>query len=192
MAVHLSDSEYRKSSKALSKPRGIKQKNKAWSDAQKQEALGAYFLTQNLSEVSRQLTIPRDTLKTWTQKDWWKQAYALLEQEDSLRLTKRLRTLAEKSLGLVEDRIEKGEWHYDATSGVASRREIKALDAHKIANDTLKTVTERENKPLHQEASESTQSALNELKVMFEKFAAKNQKAPVVVTDVISMKDWDE
>lgn len=169
------------------KKRALTDTKKHWGDAQKLEAVKCWLLTGNLMSVAAALGIPYVTLKHWRYSKWWAQAVMDLKSENNMKLTARLREIAGKSLDLMQDRLNEGDWIINSKTGKLVRKPVGARDLNVITNTMLSNVDKLEGAP---EREADNKKALDQLTILaqkFEEFAKK--KKPVQVTDVIFVEE---
>jgi len=172
------------------KKRALTDTKKHWGDAQKLEAVKCWLLTGNLMSVAAALGIPYVTLKHWRYSKWWAQAVMDLKSENNMKLTARLREIAGKSLDLMQDRLNEGDWIINSKTGKLVRKPVGARDLNVITNTMLSNVDKLEGAP---EREADNKKALDQLTILaqkFEEFAKK--KKPVQVTDVIFIPENKE
>jgi len=160
---------------------------KSWGDKQKLEAVNTYVvLGGNAQQTAIALQIPQETLRKWTKTTWWKELYDEVKQEDNIVLSHKLQNIVARSLALVEDRLEKGDFFYDQKTGQVVRKEVSLRDAHEVMKSSFQ-MRESIEKPQAAEVEEgSVNDKLAALAKQFEQFAvAQKTKAPVNVTDVM-------
>lgn len=164
---------------------------KSWGDKQKLEAVNTYVvLGGNAQQTAIALQIPQETLRKWTKTTWWKELYDEVKQEDNIVLSHKLQNIVARSLALVEDRLEKGDFFYDQKTGQVVRKEVSLRDAHEVMKSSFQ-MRESIEKPQAAEVEEgSVNDKLAALAKQFEQFAvAQKTKAPVNVTDVMFITD---
>ena len=83
------------------------------------------------------LNIPEITVKVWRTKSWWKDLEAELKLQDKLQLGTRLKKIAERSLEVVEDRLQNGNYIFDQKTGELVRVPVNLKDAHKVGVDSM-------------------------------------------------------
>jgi transposase-like protein len=175
----LSDAERFKKTKVLKrKPDEVKAR---FSDAQKIEAAKLWLVIGNNTVVAATLDIPLSTLNNWKAQNWWKNLIEDLRHESSIKLSSRLKAIAEKSFDLVEDRLENGDFIYDQKTGELRRKPMMGKDVARIAADFVDKAIKIESKPREEESV--VVGRLEDLASRFEALAKK--KDPVKVTDVI-------
>lgn len=180
----LSDS---KQSKGPDKRRPVNSTtNLSWSDSQKIEAVQTYLLLGSVKQTSFALKIPEPTLITWRTKDWWKDLEKEFKTQENITLSNKLKKIVDKSLDLVGDRLEKGDFIYDQKTGKMRRKPVALRDIHRVAVDMVAVRNRMQTEDTHQVAQDSIQEKLAKLAAEFAKVADKlDTKAPVVVTDVV-------
>jgi transposase-like protein len=158
-----------------------------WGDDQKIDAVKAYVtLGGNVAHTSLALQIPPQTLRNWTKTQWWKDLYEEIKHEDNIVMSHRLQKIVSRSMDLVEDRLEKGDFFYDQKTGKVVRKEISLRDAHEVMR-TSAQMRDNIEKPQAAVLEESSVvDKLSQLAKQFEQFAtAQKNKPPVEVTDVV-------
>jgi transposase-like protein len=164
---------------------------KRWGDKQKLEAVSTYVvLGGNATQTAIALQIPAETLRQWTKTTWWKDLYDEVKQEENIELSHKLQKIVARSLALVEDRLEKGDFFYDQKTGQVVRKEVSLRDAHEVMKSSFQ-MRESIEKPQAAEMEEgSISDKLSQLAKQFEQFAvAQKEKAPINVTDVMFIED---
>lgn len=161
--------------------------NKNYSDEQKMELMKLYLLTGNLALSAATLKIPEITARWWKKKDWWKQLEAEMRQSERIELSAKLKRLAEKAQEATMDRLENGDWKYDAKTGRLFRMPVAMKDAHKVSMDIVdKTMILEKNLVDAPELEESKADKFAELAARFASLTEKVlEKPPVNVTDVV-------
>lgn len=115
--------------------RAVSADGKWWSDAQKLETVKTFLMTGNLAMTARILKIPDDTVRRWVKTTWWTEIVDDLRTQDELLLSTRLQKIVSKTLDVVEDRLEHGDYVYDQKSGAMRRKPVALRDAHKVGLD---------------------------------------------------------
>jgi transposase-like protein len=165
-----------------------------YSDSQKIEAVTTYLMVGSLTMVASMLKIGINTLKFWKKSEWWKEIEQELRVQEDLQLSKRLQKIVTKSLDVVEDRLESGDFVYDQKSGQMRRKPVNMRDAAKVMQDFS---DKRELLIDRHIANESvTQDKIdNTLKDLAEKFAQiasqVTAKPSIEVTDVLFGDEHD-
>lgn len=166
-----------------------------YSDSQKIEAVTTFLMTGSLKMVSSMLKINYNTLKLWRKSQWWKDVELDLRTQQDLQLSKRLQNIVTKSLDVIEDRMENGDFVYDQKTGQMKRRPVNMRDAHRVMMD----VQERSDVLIERHMQEDSvttdkiEATLNKLAEQFAQIASQvTAKKPVEVTDVIFGDEHDD
>lgn len=179
----LTDSPY-KASLPSRRRRAKEDFKKLYSDAQKIEAAKLWLVTGNLTQTAAALSIDRNTLAKWKASQWWKDLIQELRTETKLTLSHKLRSIANKALAQVEDRLDNGDWFYDQKSGELRRKPVVLRDATRVAMDMTNTALKLAEDPdVDGTSQKQVMDKLEVLKRQFEEFS-KNKKV-VEVVDVI-------
>ena len=150
-----------------------------WSDAQKIEAVTLWLSLGNLNLVGATLKIPEDTLRRWKATTWWKEVADEIALQDRIQLSATAKNIVDKSLGVIADRLENGDWIYDQKVGQLRRKPVAMKDALAVADRMLDRKDQLDKVQVIGATTESVEQKLNKL---MEKFA---QIASPAVTDVI-------
>lgn len=166
--------------------RKISNRDSGWySDSVKLDAVKAWLLLGNMREVAALYNINYNTLAKWRYTDWWAQLVDEIKSENSIKLSGKLKKVAEKALTLTEERLENGDWVLNQKTGELIRKPVNLRDAHNVAVSLLKHADTVENKPIELESQKKTEETLTKLAAAFEKFAKERQPKKIEVTDVI-------
>jgi transposase-like protein len=177
-----------KPSMVLRKPK--KDWKSFYTDKEKLEAAKLYLITGNQAATAAALNIHKNTMNLWTHSQWFKDLMAQLKAESNIKLSNKLKSIAEKALNVTEDRLENGEFIYDQKTGELRRKPMNGRDAHKIATDFLEKSFEVDKKQDRDQNEEATAGRLEQLADAFAKFASKTTKVEVV--DVIPIEKEDK
>ena len=185
----LSDHENRKQVPSQRR-RAVGKTNKHWSDSQKLEAVTTFLLLGSIAQTAIALKIPEQTMYHWKATQWWKEMVDLIRLQDKIVVSGRLKNVIDKSLSVMEERLENGDWFYDQKTGDVRRKPVTLKDATAVANMAMdqkhKIVTE-EQQQVHEEAMHEK---LEKLAKSFEEFA--HQKELVTEAPIAEDIDYEE
>ena len=108
-----------------------------WSEKQKFQAVALYKLIGSLAEVARQLGVPIITVKVWHKQSWWKEYEQEIAHAAKAELSGKIKSITNKAMGIVEDRLENGDFVFIPKTGQIKRKPISAHVANKILNDSV-------------------------------------------------------
>ena len=202
MAVqrYLTDSTYDKK-RALQKAERemlikerLEHRRKRKTDECKIETVKTYLcLGGNLTLTAGATGISRNTLKVWKSSRWWDQLIEQFRKEERLELSAKTKKILDKSLDLISDRLENGDFIYDTRQGKLVRKGVSAKELNQISKDMLK---QKEALDKSMESNENPESHADKLEKLAEQFAnlavtamnKKNKPQQITVTDVIFAK----
>ena len=174
--------------------RKVDASRKRWGDQQKIEAVSTYVvLGGNATQTAIALQIPAETLRIWTKTQWWKDLYDEIKQQENIELSHKLQKIVTRSLALVEDRLENGDFFYDQKTGKVVRKEVSLRDAHEVMKSSF-NMKESIEKPQTVALEEnSINDKLAALAKQFEQFAVAQKEKPAInVTDVVFVENKEE
>ena len=128
----------------------------------------------NLSLTSGATGIPYGTLKQWKATNWWTSVVAELKKEDRLEISAKTKTILDKSLSQLVDRLEHGDWFFDVKTGKLRRKPVPVKDLHKISVDMM---DRKEKLDKGMEENINPESNDDRLRGLAERFAALALKA---------------
>lgn len=149
---------------------------------QKFEAVQLYLmLGGSVAKTAGALKIPEQTVWTWKKTDWWHEYENQIRREENLALSARLQRAIGKSMEVLEDRLEHGDWIYDQKTGKMVRKPVSLKDAQKTVNDFI---DKREKLVETQQLTIAAEQIEDKLAKLANAFANLS-KPQVTVTDVV-------
>ena len=161
--------------------KGLKNKLANWGSDQKLQACACYVMLGNLREVALATDIPYETLKVWKAQDWWKDLILQIRDEDIQKLDVNLQRIVTKSLKVIEDRLDKGEYQYDPKTGKVMRIPIKANIALRVSTELLTKQDKLRLEPLKLEVEKTIDARLAKLAEEFSRFSRSRDVTPRLV-----------
>lgn len=141
-----------------------------WPEKKKIEAVTTYLALGKFPFVAQVTGIPLETLRTWKKQEWWSDLESQIRTEENQELDTKLSKIVNKSLDVVVDRLENGEFYMDKT-GKVHRVPVKLKDATKVTSDLLDRRSLIRKEPARQLA-EKQESVNERLLSLAEQFAA--------------------
>ncbi len=199
----LTDSEFKKKQrlekakkileerKTAIRDRRIKGKSK--SDNFKIEVVKTYLaFGGNAKLTCGAMNLSYNTINTWKHTSWWKNLVDTIRKEERLELSAKTKNILDKSMDLLADRVENGDFIYDQKKGFLVRKPIQAKDLHRITIDMIdrKEILDKETQS--NENPESHQERVEKLMKQFLEVAQKTATKPtqqVNVTDVVFVQE---
>lgn len=171
------------------KKRDLKDTRKWYSDSQKLEAVKLWLVCGNLSHTAAALNLPLPTIRNWRYSEWWKELVEELKAEENIQLNNRLRAIAEKSMTVLEDRLENGDWILDRSTNSLIRKPVNLRDSTLAFNSLHDRRTKLLEKKEEKQDNKAVIDRLAALASKFEEIANKRQ--PLQVTDVQFVETTD-
>jgi transposase-like protein len=112
-------------------------RNTTWSREARVQAVSQYLVLGNMSLVSAITKIPHQLLRAWKRTPWWKELEAEIRASQNLELDNKLTKIVDRSLEAVADRLERGDFVYNAKTGQMVRKPVGMKDAAKVSVDLL-------------------------------------------------------
>lgn len=156
----------------LGRPRsgGGSRKSKWWNETDRIKAAVCYALTGNAKRVEEITRIPSGTIRQWKTQPWWPQVIDRIRQEHDDELDVKFTGIIDKTIGVINDRLEKGDFIYDTKNEQLVRKPVGARETAFIASTFIdKRALLRENKKVHSEES-AVMDRLKKLAREFEGF----------------------
>ena len=150
-----------------------------WGSDQKLQACACYVMLGNIREVALATDIPFATLMLWKQQDWWKELILQIRDEDVQKLDSNLQRIVTKSLKVVEDRLDKGDFQYDPKTGKVMRIPIKANIALRVTTELLTKQEKLRLDPIKMEVEKTIDARLAKLAEEFSRFSRSKDVTPI-------------
>lgn len=173
----------------------IKNRKKAQfrSDSVKVEVVKTYLaLGANAALTAGATNIPLRTIKLWKTQNWWKNLVNELKKAEKLELSAKTKTIIERSMELLADRLENGDAFYHPKTGEIIRKPVPAVTLHQIAKDMIDRKNILDKAFEEKVVVETKGDKLADLAERFAKLAEMSieKKKPVVeVTDVVFVQE---
>jgi hypothetical protein len=108
-----------------------------WPEAKKIEAVTAAMSTGSLPIAASIVKVPVDTIRHWKKQPWWKELEQQIHDEDNQELDSKYTRIIRKTLDVVEDRIENGNFQFDPKTGRVIRIPVNLRDTHRVMSDLV-------------------------------------------------------
>jgi hypothetical protein len=157
----------------------------SWDDKKRLEVLQSYILLANLRQAAALNGVPEITAKKWKLTQWWKETEDELRRSSKLQLSNKLTELVNKSLGIIADRLENGDFVFNPRTGQFIRKGVSAEHANKIATQLIdRTLAVEKSATTERVSDEGLDARLMKLREEMLRFA----KAKVIVGEVIDVE----
>ena len=148
-----------------------------WSEVKRVEAVTAYLTLGKLPIVSALTKIPVTTLKAWKMQPWWIDLCEELRQDDAQEMDHKLKRIVDKTLDLINDRLDNGDLILNSKTGHVIRIPVKLKDIHQVGTGLMEqrqTLDASKRQKVEQKSIEDT---LKKLAESFTQFI-KNKREP--------------
>lgn len=164
----------------------------AYSPKQRLEAVTAYLMLGKVTLVAASLGIPEETIRNWKRTDWWREAEAEVRSANNVEVSGRLKQIITKSMTVIEDRLDNGDFQYNPKTGNFSRKPVAA----KVAGDILSKAIDKqvllekiEREPVADQAKiEDRLKTIQEKLLEFSRFAKAKEILPIK-GDIIDVEE---
>jgi len=111
--------------------------SKHWDDKKKVEVVTTYLATGKYALVEAITGVPRATIQAWKRSPWWPDLVNEIQTESDQELDSKLQKIVDKSLDVVLDRIENGDFVLNSKTGEVTRIPTKLKDVHRVSVDLI-------------------------------------------------------
>lgn len=143
-----------------------------------------HYLALGKAPLVEALTgIPRQTIRLWKTQPWWGELVRQIQQEENQEVDSKLSKIINKSLDVVNDRLENGEMIYNSRTKELIRVPVKLRDVGTITRDMFQQRDKIRREPELREREEAQADRLLKLAETFAEFAKQvnKTKAPQTV-----------
>lgn len=150
-----------------------------WSPKKKLEVVQAQILGLKAPEIQAATGVPAATIRYWRMQDWFKEMVAELQTEDDLGIDARFTKILAKSLDVMSDRLDNGDYQYDPKTGKFVRKPVSARDSRAIVETMFDKRNVLRGKPTSITArQEQVSDRLLKLASEFERFVSARDVTP--------------
>ena len=141
-----------------------------WTDKKKIEVVTSYLALGKAPMVEAVTGVPSQTIRIWKMQPWWKDLVKEIQTSEDQELDGKLSRVIDKSIDVINDRLEKGDFILDSRSGSIKRVPVKFKDTHRVASDLLDKRNVLRGKPTSITERVSTDDVLKRLALQFQEF----------------------
>ena len=145
------------------------------------EAVALYACHGNVAEVARIMNMNPATVRTWKQTEWWNEMLRRVQMEDDELLDSKFSKVVNRAVDEINDRLENGEFVYNAKLDKVVRVKAKMRDVAFVAATNLDKRQLLRGLPTNRTEKVSNNEVLERLAKQFAAFtSAKTIEAEVV------------
>lgn len=172
--------EFSDSKLSLQRAKRKRQGRKHWGPEAKINAVTQWLAIGNMRVVAEVTGVSHDLLRQWKLQPWWNEAVAEIRATRHLAVDNKLSKIVDRSLELIEDRLEKGDVALDA-KGKIYRTPVKLRDATKVATDLMTKQIEIAKLDTTENVQQQQQSVQDQIRMLAEEFAKFNKARTIDV-----------
>lgn len=166
-------------------------KNCTWPIEKKIEAVTTHLALGNLRHVAAVTGVSLGLIKQWRIQPWWKEVEAEIVASRRIQSANKLSKIVDKSLDVIDDRLENGDFLYNSKSGELLRKPVTLRDATTAANALMQRAAIIEKLNKDEQVVEATQTIQEQLVSLAAEFAKMNKRDNSRATTV-EFKEQDE
>lgn len=162
---------------------------KPWRPDKKIQVVTTYLALGNAPLTSAVTGVPSQTIKQWKMQPWWNDLVEQIRSDDDIQTDAKLTKIIGKSLDVINDRIENGEFQYDPKTGQVVRVPVKLRDVQRTAIDLLDHRSLIRQKPEQKQTDESVNDRLLKIAEQFAKFVTQRTEPRVIEGEFVAIHD---
>jgi hypothetical protein len=162
-----------------------KMDNGRWTWEKKYAVVAVYSECGSLRETAERTGVTAATIENWRKLPWWEQMLREIRETYDAKLDNKLSKLITKALGVIEDRLDKGDLVLNQKTGEMVHRPLSARDATTAAGMLIdKQDRLRKNTVENIVAQASVQDTLKMLAAEFAKLSGQVRQPTVQLEEV--------
>lgn len=157
----------------------------AYPEKKRIEVATAHAMGLSSTMISAATGVKAQTVRVWRMQDWFKDLVEEIRREDDNTVDAKLTNLVAKSLDVITDRLERGDFMYNQKTGEFVRKPLNAQTVNKIADTMFDKRNLLRGKPTSISGKqELITDRLAKLAIEFERFVnAREIKVEVLPND---------
>lgn len=156
----------------------------AWSEKKRIEAATAHAMGLSAPLIEAATGVPAQTIRHWRMSDWFRDLVEEIRREDDNTVDAKLTNIVSKSMDVILDRLDNGDFMFDPKEGGFVRKPLAAKDANRIADTMFDKRNLLRGKPTSiSSKQELVSDRLLKLAVEFERFVNSKEIKGEVIND---------
>lgn len=155
---------------------GIVKGKHQWSDKKKAEVVTTYLTLGNAPATEAVTGVPAQTIRIWKMQPWWTDMVEQIRIDDAVETDAKLTKIKHKTLAIIEDRLENGEFLYNSKTGELQRVPVKIKDVSKVSVDVQEQSRKTREAPTSVLNKEGVNDRLLKIAEEFAKFVNKKKE----------------
>lgn len=181
------ESEIRRNRKPIKGQLRVAGRRGHYTEAEKMNAACVFAVSGNSRRVAEITRIPEATIRCWKNQEWWHEVQSAIVREQDEELDVKLTKLVDKAVDAVNERLDNGDYVYNAKADKLVRKPVGAKD---LAIVTAITVDKRQllrGQPTSRIEKVSTDERLLKLAKQFKEFT----QAKEVIQEIEVIENGD-
>jgi hypothetical protein len=158
-----------------------------YSWEKKIDVVTKYMALGNFRLVSELTGVTYRTLMNWRKEDWWAELVEEIRNTRKTELNSKLSKIVDKSLEVIQDRLENGDIILNNKTGELMRKEISLKDANQVTKDLLNHQLKMEELTSKLEIQKET--VTDQLKLLAAEFSKWSLASSKKTAQTIEFKD---
>lgn len=153
----------------------------AWDDEKRIEVATADAMGLKTPQIQAATGVAAGTVKKWRQEEWYQDLIKEIQNEEDREIDGKLTRLVNKSLEVISDRMENGDWMWNSKDNKFVRKPVYMKDANRVATDLINRRNLLRGKPTSISNKEQMSDKLLALAEQFARFtSAKTVQGEVI------------
>jgi len=169
---------------AVGRMKKVHKPNGTWAPEKKIEVVTKWLALGSLKQVAADTGVDYGLIRKWRTQSWWSEIEAEVRASRHMQVDNKLSRIVDKSLALLQDRLENGDFVLNQKTGEVMRKPISIRDANKVAVDMLTRQVAQQKLEVEVKDTNQKQTIQDQLKMLAEEFSKFNGKAPIQVIDI--------
>lgn len=158
-----------------------KEHGNAWPEKKRIEVATAHTMGLSAPMIAAATGVSTETIRHWRMTDWFKDLVDEIQREDDYQADAKLTKIVNKSLDIIVDRLENGEFMWDGKKKEWVRKPLTLLSVTKVSDIMYDKRNLLRGKPTVISGKEQVSDRLLKLAEEFKRFAnAKTIQAEVI------------
>jgi hypothetical protein len=153
-----------------------------------------WLATGNLRIAASTVNVPYNTARYWYTQPWWKEFEFEIANSKRTKTNNKLSKIVDKSLDLLEDRLENGEMVLNNKTGELIRKPVQVRDLNQVLNNVLMRQESLEKQKKEQSVLQQQESIADTFKMLAAEFAKFNgtKKPEIIDVEDAQIKEPDD
>ena len=107
------------------------------TDAKRIEVVTSYLVLGKAHLVEAMTGVPVGTIRRWKTEPWWNELVTQIQMESDQELDAKLASRLAKTLDIINDRLDNGDFVFNPRTGEFGRRPVTMKDTWKVAKEVV-------------------------------------------------------